>query len=167
MTAKHILLRDDASSALSPDPAKSSQRILVVEDDRFLRQINTEALVDSGYEVNAVADGACAWDALQLKNYDLLVTDNCMPKVTGIELVEKIRSARMALPVIMATGAVPRDERDRNLWVQINVILLKPYTLDALLGAVKEVLFMGDYAVKKAGPPTSWQSMSKMPGPGT
>src|SRR5580658_9463351 len=83
------------------------QRILVVEDDADIRRVNTEVLIYSGYQVDAAEDGAAAWDALQLNQYDLMVTDNDMPKVTGVELIQKLQTARMAVPVIMATGTSP------------------------------------------------------------
>jgi len=92
-------------SASTPRQCQTSppQRILVVEDDRDLRQLNTEVLIHSGYHVNAAADGAAAWQALNTDRYDLLITDNNLPKVSGVELLKKVRAARMALPVIMAT----------------------------------------------------------------
>ena len=81
--------------------------ILVVEDDIFFRRLNTQVLLGSGYEVDAAADGAAAWQALNTDGYDLLITDNSMPKLSGVELLKKLRGARMALPVIMATGTLP------------------------------------------------------------
>jgi len=120
--------------------AAQRQRILVVDDERMIRQLNTEVLSCSGYQVDAAENGAVAWDALQLNNYDLLITDHDMPKVTGVELLQKIHAARMALPVIMATGTPPEEELDRHPWLQIQAILLKPYTFNELLGTVKSVL---------------------------
>jgi DNA-binding response OmpR family regulator len=81
----------------------------VVEDDQLLRQkLNTKTvLVHAGYLVDVAEDGAAAWDALQANRYDLLITDNNMPEMSGMELLKKLRSARMELPVIMATGTCP------------------------------------------------------------
>jgi DNA-binding response OmpR family regulator len=87
--------------------------ILVVDNDGDIRQLNTDALVYGGYHVDAASDGAAAWDMLQVKAYDLLVTDNDMPKVTGVDLLRKLRAARMALPVLMATGALPEQGSTR------------------------------------------------------
>ena len=74
-------------------------RILLVEDDTGIRQLSTKMLLRSGYHVDAVEDGAVAWDTLQESSYDLLLTDNRMPKVTGVELLKKLHGARMILPV--------------------------------------------------------------------
>ena len=56
------------------------QRILVVEDELLVRRLNTRMLIYSGYDVDSAEDGAMAWAALQLTKYDLMVTDNEMPK---------------------------------------------------------------------------------------
>jgi DNA-binding response OmpR family regulator len=111
-----------------------------VEDEPTIRKLNAELLVRHGYDVDAVEDGAVAWDTLQVKSYDLLITDNSMPKVTGVELIEKVRAAGMALPVVMATATLPLEEFARRPWLQPAATLVKPYTLAELLAAVKNVL---------------------------
>jgi DNA-binding response OmpR family regulator len=68
-------------------------RILLVEDDSGLLRLNAEVLKRSGYDVDAVEDGAAAWDTLQLNRYDLMVTDNKMPRVSGVELLKKLQAA--------------------------------------------------------------------------
>lgn len=118
----------------------ASARILVVEDDADIRRLNTEVLIRHGYQVDAAEDGAVAWDALQLNRYDLMVTDNAMPKVTGVELLHKMHAAKMDLPVIMATGSFPNTESKRDPWLRPTAIVLKPYTIDELLVAVMDVL---------------------------
>ena len=115
-------------------------RILVAEDEPLIRQLNTEALAGSGYQVDAVEDGAAAWQALNTNSYDLLITDHNMPNLTGVQLIKKLHSTHMALPVIMATGTLPQEELTRHPWLKPAALLLKPYTIAELLGAVKEVL---------------------------
>jgi PleD family two-component response regulator len=82
-------------------------RILVVDDKPAIRRLNSELLMEAGYEVDAVADGVMAWDALKRNHYDLLITDNLMPKMSGIELLEKLYAVHKFVPVIMATGTMP------------------------------------------------------------
>jgi len=121
-------------------------RILVVDDEPLLRQLYAEVLVDAGYKVDAAEDGAVAWDALQLNGYDLLITDQDMPKVTGIELLKQLYAARLTLPVIMATGTYPQEEFIHHPWLQPDATLLKPYSIAEFLGTVKEVLLAADNA---------------------
>jgi DNA-binding response OmpR family regulator len=115
-------------------------RILVVDDDILIRQLSEEVLVRSGYEVDAAEDGAAAWHALNTDEYDLLITDHKMPELTGVELLKRVRAARMALPVIMATGDPPKEEFVQYPWLRPAATLLKPFTGDQLLGTVEQVL---------------------------
>jgi DNA-binding NtrC family response regulator len=117
-----------------------AHRILVVEDEADIRWVNTLALTDSGYHVDNAENGAVAWDILQLKRYHLLITDNEMPKVSGVELLKNIHAARMGVLVIMATGTLPHEQFARYPWIRPVGMLIKPYTLEELLGAVKKVL---------------------------
>ncbi len=154
MIAKNISQTDELASAPHPGGPNLRQRILVVEDDAAIRRLNTEILTQSGYHVDAAEDGAAAWDALQKNNYDLLVTDNDMPKVTGVELLQKVQAAGMALPVIMATGAAPEfnDHGSR----QPDATLLKPYTFHELVSAVKEVLGAASVSFEGIALPPHW-----------
>jgi DNA-binding response OmpR family regulator len=115
-------------------------RILVADDDESVRGSIADTLIRSGYHVDAAEDGAAAWDTLQLRDYDLLVTDNNMPKVSGLDLVKKLRSARMALPVILVSGAIPTEELNRHPWLQLAATLAKPFTRDELVATVANAL---------------------------
>jgi DNA-binding response OmpR family regulator len=119
-------------------------RILVVEDEPHIRQLNTGVLINSGYDVDTAEDGAAGWEALNADSYDLMITDNKMPRLTGVELLKKLYAHRMALPVIMATGELPTEEFTRYPWLQPAATLLKPYTVAELLGTVKKVLREAD-----------------------
>ena len=127
-------------NAQAPAAAFPPQHILVAEDDVAIRLLNTVMLSRSGYEVDGAEDGAAAWEALNADTYDLLITDNSMPKVTGIELLKKLRAARMEMPVIMATGLVPTEEFTRHPWLEPDAMLVKPYTFAEMLQTVKRVL---------------------------
>ena len=129
----------------------------MVDDDISIRELNTDVLINSGYAVDVAEDGAIAWATLQRNNYDLLITDQNMPKVTGLELVKKMRAAHMALPVILATGAVPIDELNRHPGLQLAATLAKPYTNEQLLGTVREVLHATGSSRKQMSPPPDLQ----------
>ncbi|HTB83098.1 MAG TPA: response regulator [Candidatus Sulfotelmatobacter sp.] len=141
-----------------PRRPKLRQRVLVVEDDQMIRRLNTEVLTCSGYEVDSAVDGADAWCALQLDNYDLIVTDHDMPKLSGVGLLQKLHAARQSLPVIMAAGTFPQPELDRHPWLQIHATLLKPYTFAVLIRTVKTVLRAATDASGEVALPPNWQS---------
>jgi DNA-binding response OmpR family regulator len=155
---------DDIGSAEQPGSAllqgrmSPPHRILVVDDEACIRQMVTGTLVDSGYRVDAAQDGADAWEALRVKHYDLLITDNNMPKVTGVELLQRLHDTHMAVPVIMATGILPREEFTRNPWLEPAATLLKPYTIAELLGTVKAVLRAIGGAGEQIDLSPNWQS---------
>jgi DNA-binding NtrC family response regulator len=140
MTAKYLSRFTEPGC----DPLKqhtiSRYRILVVEDQHDLRQITAEVLIDAGYRVDVAEDGASAWTALQLYHYDLLITDQFIPKVQGLELLRKIHASRMTLQAIMATGTFPIQEFALHPFLQTVNILFKPYSFEKLLSMVNMVL---------------------------
>ena len=144
-------------------PTFESQRILVVDHDPYVRHLSADALIRRGYEVNAVEDGNSGWKELQACNYDLLITEDDLPEMTGIELVRKLRSARMALPVVMATGRLPVRALILNRSLQLAAALLKPLPVDALLDTVEGILRATDrlcecIAPSAGSPDSSWWS---------
>ena len=137
-----------------PNPTR---RILVVEDNRDIRRFNAAKLINSGYHVDGAKDGAVAWDILQFNRYDLLITNQHLPKVSGVELLHKIHAARMALPAIMATRNLPTWEFTLHPWLLPATMLLKPYTYERLLGTVKNVLHATAGTRPDIAPPSNRQ----------
>jgi DNA-binding response OmpR family regulator len=144
--------------SLLPYETNPPQRILVVEDNYAVRRLNTGLLMDSGYKVDAAEDGEVAWDALQLNSYDLLITENKMPKLSGVDLLRKMFAAQMALPVIMVSQAMPMDELSREPWLQIDAMLAKSYAVEEFLVAVRNVLLANHDAHDEIGLPSIWQN---------
>jgi DNA-binding response OmpR family regulator len=131
--------RDDVAAPIQ-DQNKLIDRILVVDDDPVCRQFYADALIDLGYQVDTAEDGGVGWEALHSTGYNLLITDNQMPKVSGVELVKLLRSARMDVPVVLASSAIPTEEIHRNPSLRLAGTLLKPFTIGELLAMVKKVL---------------------------
>jgi DNA-binding response OmpR family regulator len=128
-----------AGAALRSEP-NSPQRILVVDEDSDLCQLYATVLARPGCHVDVSRGGAAAWEALQTNHYSLLITENEMPDLTGVELVKTLRAARMTLPVIMAAGRLPTFELAQNASLQLAATLAKPFVVDELLDTVKKVL---------------------------
>ena len=139
-------------------PTGPLSRILLVDDYSAIRQLITKVLIHSGYEVDTAADGAAAWEALQSKVFDLLITDNEMPRLTGVELVRKLRSARMDLPVIMASGSLPAEGLAQNPSLQLAAFLPKPFAPEELLETVSTVLTTTDSAPGQIEPPPTGET---------
>ncbi len=129
-------------------------RILVVEDEPVIRQFTAEVLVQSGFEVDIAPDAATAWEALNDDiYYDLLITDNTLPRLTGIELLKKLRAARMIVPVITTTMKSPAQKSAASPWLQPAATLVKPFAGELLLGTVQKVLRATDSSHAIAAPP--------------
>jgi DNA-binding response OmpR family regulator len=148
----------ELAGASVPSPTNSSHRILVVDDDSDLRVLYAEVLARPGYRVDAVEDGAAGWEALQANNYNLLITENGLPKLTGVELVRKLRSARMAVPVVMAAVRLPTLELVQNPPLQLAALLPKPFYISELLQTVRAVLHATGSSRAQVAPPPIWRS---------
>ena len=118
----------------------SPQRILVVDDDNDTRQLCVKVLVDAGYDVDSTRDGAAGWKALQVKDYDLVITDNHMPRLTGMEMIAKLRSAHMQVPIILATRIFPANIIAHNPWLRPDASLQRPCSQDDLVATAKKIL---------------------------
>jgi len=143
---KHQSISQKEASACTPIQGRivPPRRILLVEDNQDIRNLNAEVLADSGYQVDTANDGVSGWKALQARHYDVLITDNTMPGVTGLELIKQLRSEDMSLAVILASGTAPTEELTRNPWLHIDALLPKPYRTADLVKIVGEVLHNSD-----------------------
>jgi CheY-like chemotaxis protein len=118
------------------------RRLLVVDDERVVRELMVEVLERAGYSVVA-CDRPDAALELAVDSFDLLVTDLVMPGLSGLELLERVRALRPGLPVIVATGA--RTDHDLTTAVELGATaaLTKPFTHAQLRDAVTAALEHG------------------------
>jgi DNA-binding response OmpR family regulator len=147
---------------------RQPHRILVMEEDPFLRRFNVQVLIQHGYEVNAAEDGATAWRELQAINYNLLITDYKLLQVTGVGLIKKLHAARLTLPVVLVAEKNPTRQLAKYPWLQPAATLLKPVAADTLLDTVKNVLRATSSPLDKpvAQASTNTPMPQKIPEPG-
>ena len=122
------------------DSGGSHCRILLVDHDPYACHLSADALIRHGYEVNAAEDGDAGWEELQANHYHLLITEHNLPKFSGIKLVRKVRAARLALRVVMIASRIPVHQLTGKRSLQLEAMLLKPLSVDALLDTVRLVL---------------------------
>lgn len=135
------------------------QRILVVENEPDIRKLDTEVLRASGYQVDNAKNGLTALHTLNNDHFDLVIVEEEMPKVTGLELAKALRSENILTPVILVLRTMPAKELRPNKWAQVQAILIKPYTVAELCKTVKEVLrAAANITYSGFGPPSNWQS---------
>jgi PAS domain S-box-containing protein len=122
--------------------AASQGRLLLVDDEPAVLSVCKELLAVLGYEVTAVAD---AHEALALitaapERFDAMVTDQSMPKMTGVELTQAVWRVRPALPVVLTTGYVEGDLLERLGDSPVVRIVGKPYSLHELSDALAQLM---------------------------
>ncbi len=118
-------------------PRKLRRVILTVDDDFLVAMGTTGLLEDLGHEVIEVHSGREALEALaQRPDIDLVVTDQAMPRMTGVELARQIRALRPDLPVVLATGYADMPEGGAEY---ITARLEKPFSDSALARVLAEL----------------------------
>jgi two-component system response regulator MprA len=117
-------------------------RILVVDDERAVRESIRRALELEGYEVELAADGEEALDRLasEAPDPDALVLDVLMPRVDGLEVCRRLRRAGNRLPVLMLTARVEVENRVEGLDAGADDYVTKPFALEELLARLRALL---------------------------
>jgi len=121
----------------------SGKHILVAEDNAALASVVRFNLERAGFRVTVANDGRQAWDNLQHETFDLLLTDQQMPKMTGCELCQALRSVPdfAELPVILLTAKGMELELPRlRDELKITATFLKPFSPKEVVKAVEECL---------------------------
>jgi len=124
-----------AISAIEP-----RARILYVDSEPQLRRLSAHVLIRSGYVVDTVADGAQGWEALQHAHYNLLITEDALPRLSGLQLASHARLAGMRVPILITSESDSPVRDPAWTWLDIAAFLPKPFTLDALVETVEQVL---------------------------
>jgi DNA-binding response OmpR family regulator len=112
----------------------------VVDDDAALRTVLIASLRDSGYRVSDAEDGEAAWGVLCSDSVDVLITDHDIPRLTGLDLLRRVRAGPLQLPVILISGEMPWNERDLLSLLPPGVALEKPFSLADLQAHVASLL---------------------------
>jgi len=121
-------------------------RILVIEDDRSLRDTVSEGLRDAGFAIDAVGSAEAGLERLGADPYDLMVLDLGLPGCDGLELLRRIRP-RELLPVLVLTARGSVEDRVTGLDAGADDYLPKPFAFVELLARVRALLRRGDSVV--------------------
>lgn len=115
-------------------------RILVVDDDRAVRESLRRSLTFNGYQVDLAADGAEALARIDEARPDALVLDVMMPKVDGLEVARRLRSVGDDLPILVLTARDTVSERVAGLDAGADDYLPKPFAFEELLARLRALL---------------------------
>ena len=115
-------------------------KILLAEDEASVSAFVARALTQQGHAVTSVGNGMLALAALARAPFDLLLTDIVMPELDGIALALKASKDYPAMKILMMTGYAAERQRAHGLEALVNRVIMKPFTLDEIVLAVKELL---------------------------
>src|SRR4030095_1683528 len=110
-------------------------------DEVSMSNFIAEVLRDAGYEARVFNDGATALDHLQTTNEPiaLLLVDQKLPNVRGLEIVAAARPQKPGLPIAVLTGYADRADQERLAQLGVTRVLAKPFGIDALLALTREL----------------------------
>jgi PAS domain S-box-containing protein len=136
------MVASDASPRLAPNVSLRGLRVLCVDDDPVMLMTMQALLEREGCEAAACLDGDAAMDCVNATpdGLDLLVTDFNMPGMDGLALVERVRSVRPDLPVVLASGFMSDSLAGRALAMGVKTLVNKERAVEDLVPAVKAEL---------------------------
>ncbi len=112
-------------------------RILLAEDEKELSNALVAILKHNNYSVDPVYDGADALDYGLSSNYDVIILDIMMPKMSGLEVLEKLRQKEIQTPILMLTAKAEIEDRIQGLDMGADDYLSKPFAMGELLARVR------------------------------
>jgi putative nucleotidyltransferase with HDIG domain len=115
-------------------------RILIVDDEKVIRDILTDFLTTEGFMVTALESGELALEELQSQHYDLVITDLMMPGMSGIDLLEKIQENKIDTLAIIMTGFGTVESAIKAMKFGAYDYLTKPFKVNELLQIINRGL---------------------------
>jgi signal transduction histidine kinase/DNA-binding response OmpR family regulator len=144
-------------------PPAERRRLLLADDNADLRDYISRLLTDSGYEVEAVADGQAALESLRARRPDVLVTDVMMPRLDGFGLLRAVREdpSLRDLPVIMLSARAGDDAKVEGLDAGADDYLTKPFSARELLARLAANIAMSQLRREAAAAVTASQTLAR------
>lgn len=115
------------------------KNLLLAEDHANLRELVQDYLSASGFEVDAAGDGLEAWQAVQSRDYDMILLDVMMPGMDGFELCRKIRESEN-VPILFLTARVQEQDQLYGYELGADDYIVKPFSLPVLLAKCRVIL---------------------------
>lgn len=115
-------------------------KLLIVEDDKELRQLFAHVLIKNGYAVKGVSNGKEALEAIYASYYDMIISDIMMPVMDGYELVRSLRDAGNSTPVLMITAKDAFDDMQKGFLSGTDDYMVKPVNVNEMVLRVGALL---------------------------
>jgi DNA-binding response OmpR family regulator len=118
-------------------------RILLAEDEKKVADIITRGLKAERFAVDVCHDGQTAWETADAYDYDLIILDLMLPKLTGTEVLERVRRKNQHVPILILTARDGMADKLKNFEVGADDYLTKPFAFAELLVRIKALLRRG------------------------
>ncbi len=119
-------------------------RILIIEDDKEIRDLLEDFLLSHGYEVSVAQDGCVATNLIKTEKYNLILVDMMLPYKSGDEIIKELRESddieARSTPVIVISAKTMKDTRLSVLKMGADDYIVKPFDLDEVLVRIEVVL---------------------------
>lgn len=114
--------------------------ILVVEDDKELRDLFCTVLVDNGYQAIPAEHGLQAFDILESIQIDLIVSDIMMPRMDGFELIKSLRETGYTMPVLIITARESAADKKEGFRIGTDDYMVKPINVNEMVWRIEALL---------------------------
>ncbi len=123
-------------------PLDTSMRVLVVDDFATMRKIIKNILTQLGFRnIIEADDGTTAWEILQKEPVDLIISDWNMPKMSGLELLKKVRADERLkdIPFLMVTAEAQKENIIEAAKYKVSQYIVKPFTPETLKEKLEKI----------------------------
>lgn len=121
----------------------TNHKVLIVEDDEFLRSLTAKRLEKEGYAVSVAVDGSSAYQMASENNPEVILLDLLLPGMSGFEVLEKIKADEKlkAIPVIVFSNLGQKEDIEKAKGLGATDFLIKAnFTLDDVVSKIKTIL---------------------------
>lgn len=139
-SVSHPVPASSAEGSLEKSRAAEGAQVLVVDDDQAVRELAATILERAGFQVTTAQDGEAGWNLVQSRHFDLIVTDNEMPRLRGLDLILRLRSEGYTRPIILVSGALLPGDVTMCPAIGRGGFMSKPFTAIELVQAVRRWL---------------------------
>lgn len=113
-------------------------QVLVIDDEESIRSLVSDILTVGGHTSEVVEDGQKGLVLVQDRKFDLVITDNDMPLMTGVRFVKEVRKSNIKIPIIMLSGRAAVMQKPQG----VDILLAKPFGVQELLNAIDQAVKM-------------------------
>lgn len=118
----------------------STYRILIVDDEKKIRKSLSGLLEDNGYEVATACSGPECLQIMSTQHFDLIILDIIMPKMSGIEVLQKVKEKYKDTQVIMITGYANKEKANASFHLNACDFIEKPFESKEILNSIARCL---------------------------